>query len=108
MRIKVINHTKDHKDCKFFIHLISQDSFTLFTNIKFTQKIYQDSKHAPNPKENSFQKKIHVQSHNYVSNSRSKIASKLHKVLQGKVNQKHQNVTPIPEVNFGMKPHPKR
>jgi hypothetical protein len=37
MRIKVINHTKDHKDCKFFTHLISQDCFTLFTNIKFTK-----------------------------------------------------------------------
>jgi hypothetical protein len=38
MRIKVINYTKDHKGCKSFIHFISQDSFALFTNTKFTKK----------------------------------------------------------------------
>jgi hypothetical protein len=75
-------------------------------NTRFIKGLPQNSKHTPKPKENSLQK-IHVPSHNYVSNSKSKITSKLHKVLQEKVSQKHKNITHILEVNFGMEPHSK-
>jgi hypothetical protein len=51
------------------------------------------------------QKKMHIQSHYYVPNSRAKITSKLHKVLQEKVSQKHKKVTHNFEVNFSMNLH---
>lgn len=78
MRIKVINYTKDHKGCKFFIHLISQDSFTLFINIKFTKKTNQNSKHTPKQGANSLQK-LHIRGHNYMPKSGFKITPQFHK-----------------------------
>jgi hypothetical protein len=81
--------------------------FTLFTKHKIHKRPHQNSKHISKPKGNSL-KKTYVHGHNYVLNPKPKITSKLRKVLQGKVNKKHSNVTHNFEGNFSMKSHPKR
>jgi len=68
------------------------------------QETKSNSKYILNQEANSL-KKMYIQSHYYVPNSRAKITSKSHKVLQEKVSQKHKKVTHNFEVNFRMNLH---